>query len=312
MDATHKRAALGRGLDALFGETDGAESKTSEDFGADAIAEKATGDLFLTVDLDLVEPNPDQPRKRFEEDELTALSESIRSNGIVQPILVRPSANNPEIYEIVAGERRWRAAQKAGLHQVPIVVKDLDDEKAVAFAIIENVQRADLNAMEESQGYQQLIDRFAYTQDQLAGIVGKSRPHIANMLRLSALPQGVQELLRRGELTAGHGRALVGVSEAESLAKKAVQNGWSVRHLEKVVKTSPKNDGTVRPVSKKKDPDTALLEGELSLALQAGVSIKDRGEKGGDLVISYRTASDRERLVSYFRSVQMPVMAGSD
>ncbi|MEO1330471.1 MAG: ParB/RepB/Spo0J family partition protein [Pseudomonadota bacterium] len=314
MESAQKKAALGRGLDALFGEGGGSEEpiRSALDTGPSSGASRAEIREYQTVDLDLIEPNPDQPRKRFAEEELEELATSIRENGLVQPILARQSPHNPEMFEIVAGERRWRAAQKAGLHQAPIVVRELDDEKALAFAIIENVQRSDLNAMEEAQGYQQLIDRFAYTQDQMASVVGKSRPHIANMLRLNTLPDSIKDRLRAGELSAGHGRALVGVDGSEPLAKKAVDEAWSVRQLEKAVKGGSGKNGGSPFAPKKKDADTALLEGELSLALQAGVSIKDRGEHGGELVISYRTVEDRERLVSYFKNVQMPVMAGTD
>ena len=185
-----------------------------------------------TIDIGRISPNPEQPRRTFTDSSLDELAASIRENGVIQPLIVRKSPHDPDRYEIVAGERRWRAAQRAQLHEVPAIVRDLDDAEVLEIAIVENIQRADLNAMEEAGGYQQLMERFGHTQQALAQALGKSRSHVANFLRLLALPEAVQELVRSGELSAGHARALVTAAEPEALARRIVAEGLSVRQAE--------------------------------------------------------------------------------
>lgn len=313
MDVANKRPALGRGLDALFGEGDVGDGDARATSTPDDTAVKSvTGDeTYQVVSIDLVEPNPTQPRRYFDETDLEELSASIKENGLIQPIIVRRSPNNADLYEIVAGERRWRAAQRASLHEVPVVVRELDDREALAFAIIENVQRADLNAIEEAQGYQQLMEQFQYTQDQLADVVGKSRPHIANTLRLMRLPEEVQVFVRDGRLTAGHARAVLSANSPVDLAERAVARGWSVRQIEQAVKSGSDTKPKTSKSSKVKDADTALLEGELSLALQTTVSIQDRGPRGGDVVISYKSIDDLDRIAAQLKEIGGKVLARS-
>jgi ParB family chromosome partitioning protein len=240
--------------------------------------------------IDLIRRNPNQPRKHFDETELAELADSIRSRGVLQPILVRPIAGGR--FEIVAGERRWRAAQKAGLHSIPGVIRDLDDVEILEIGIIENVQRADLNPLEEAQGYQALIDRFGRTQQDIAEIVGKSRPHIANMLRLLGLPPQIQDMVRDGRLTAGHARAILAAPNPVELAQLAIAQALNVREVERLAQKA-KDDAhgpRVRAASaaSDKDSDTRALEESLSAALGLIVTIDAKGE-GGAVRIAYRT-----------------------
>ena len=227
------------------------------------------------------------PRKDFRDDELTELAESIRSKGLVQPIIVRPIAGG---YEIVAGERRWRAAQKAGLHTVPVIARDLTDKEVLELAIIENVQRADLNAIEEATGYRDLVERFAYSQEQLSEIIGKSRSHVANTLRLLKLPQAVQAMVQEGRLTAGHARALVGRDDAEALARRILDEDLNVRQVEALVQdgaaAATDTSGGGRSV-REKDADTRAFEKELSSVLGLKVEIKRGSGESGNLVIKF-------------------------
>jgi ParB family chromosome partitioning protein len=223
MNVPLQRSRLGRGLASLIGEPTQVESRLP-----------AEGEQRL-VAIDLIRGGSLNPRKDFRDEELAELAESIRSKGLVQPIIVRRDADNAQGFEIVAGERRWRAAQKAGLHAVPVIVRDLTDKEVLELAIIENVQRADLNAIEEAAGYRELIERFEYRQEQLSEIIGKSRAHVANTLRLLKLPESVQALVQNGQLTAGHARALVGRTNAEELAKKIIDEGLNVREVEALV-----------------------------------------------------------------------------
>ena len=265
-----ERAGLGRGLSALMADIDTASRMTNDQDQA------SLGPRTLKrVPIDRINPNPDQPRRRFAQTALDELAASIREKGVIQPLIVRPDPNRPDAYQIVAGERRWRAAQQVQLHELPVVIRDLDDIEVLEIAIIENVQRADLNAMEEAQGYRQLIDRFGHTQEKLAQALGKSRSHIANMMRLLALPDEIQDLVRGGQLTAGHARALLTVNDPMALARKAVANGWSVRDVEKQAK--PRRATTPRHRSRSgsvKDADTAALESDLSAAIGMPVSIE--------------------------------------
>jgi ParB family chromosome partitioning protein len=236
--------------------------------------------------IEQVQRNPSQPRKHFDEAELNELADSIRAHGVLQPILVRPAPNNR--FEIVAGERRWRAAQRAGLHAIPAVIRDLDEVEVLEIGIIENVQRSDLNPIEEAQGYQALIDRFGRTQQDLADVVGKSRPHIANMLRLLTLPEDMLEMVRDGRLSAGHARAILTAPDPRALAKRVIADGLSVREIEKLAQVAKDEKHGIRPPAPPKDADTVALERSISEALGLGVIINDKSG-AGEIRISYRT-----------------------
>ena len=286
------RRRLGRGLAALIGDM-GEPAPAAEARQAPPTAPRRLPVAFLRA-------NPKNPRKAFDGGELDDLAASIREKGVVQPILVRPVAGAGDSYEIIAGERRWRAAQKAGLHDVPVVVQDVSDKEALEIAIIENVQRADLNPLEEALGYQQLVDGHGYTQAQLAEVIGKSRPHIANTLRLLKLPEGVREYLRTGQLSAGHARALVTHPDPESAAKRIVEAGLSVREVEAIA-----GDGAARrPSSRKppeaKDADTRALEKSLSDGLGLAVTI-DHGAGGGEVRIRYRSLEQLDEVCRRLR-----------
>jgi ParB family chromosome partitioning protein len=263
--AEHRRG-LGRGLSALLGEADGGTEVATSD-GRD-------------LPIELIEPNADQPRRDFDEDELEELATSIRERGLLQPILVRPSPGAEGRYQIVAGERRWRAAQRAGLREMPAVVRELDDLMTLEIAIIENVQRVDLNAIEEAFGYRDLIDRFGRTQDEIAQIVGKSRSHVANAIRLLGLPQSVQQDLRAGRLTAGHARALAAAPDPESLARQVLAQGLNVREAEALARQAQKPARATVTARSAKDADTRALEEDLSETLGLRVEIDDRGGSG--------------------------------
>jgi ParB family chromosome partitioning protein len=270
---------LGRGLSSLIGD--------------DAPATRAEpGKGTRTVPVAFLRPNRFQPRKTFGQDELHDLANSIREKGVLQPILVRPIAGEANIFEIVAGERRWRAAQLAKLHDVPVVVREMSDAESLELAIIENVQRADLNAIEEAAAYHELADRFGYTQDRLAQEVGKSRSHIANTLRLLTLPESVKAMVREGKLTAGHARTLVGRADAEARAKQIVHAGLNVREAE--AKAKPKSGGAKRAPGK--DADTKALESSLTNALGLHVEIVHKGNSG-QLRIDYKTLEQLDDLI---------------
>ena len=251
--------------------------------------------------LDLVQRNPGQPRKHFNESELTELANSIRAHGVLQPILVRPIPGGR--YEIVAGERRWRAAQRAGLHAIPAVVRELDEVEVLEIAIIENVQRTDLNPIEEAQGFQALMDRFGRTQQDIADVVGKSRPHIANMLRLLALPEELQDMVRDGRLTAGHARAILTAPDPRALAKRAISEGLNVREIERLAQQAKDERHGPRvstAAADSKNADTRALEQSLSEALGLTVSISDKGG-AGELKVSYRTLEQLDDLCRRLR-----------
>jgi ParB family chromosome partitioning protein len=248
------------------------------------------------VPIENVHPNPDQPRRHFDVDELNDLARSIRSKGIIQPLVVRAHPEKTGEYEIVAGERRWRASQLAQLHELPIVVRKFTDLDVLEIAIIENIQRADLNPIEEAIGYRQLMDKFGHTQEQMAEALGKSRPHIANVLRLLALPKDVQALVINGSLSSGHARALITAPNASDLARVVVARGLSVRQTEKLVKEpkAPSKDRMPRPA---KDADTRALEGDLSAALKMAVSITHNpGQEGGSITIRYKNLEQLDEL----------------
>ena len=240
------RRGMGRGLGAI-------------------LPESASGPDMRELPVDSIDRNPDQPRTNFSSEALEALAESIRASGVVQPLIVRPAGRGK--YEIIAGERRWRAAQMANLHSVPVLIRDLDDGEVIEIAIIENIQRANLNAVEEAQGFRQLMDRFGHTQEKLSEVLGKSRSHIANLLRLLTLPDEVLGYLRDGKLTAGHARALVPADDPAKLARQIIGKGLSVRQAEKLAKPADHKSKNPSKVKAGKDADTKALEDELARVL---------------------------------------------
>lgn len=277
MNDNTKPSRLGRGLAALIGDMASAEGAR--------VAESGAAGKRLPVDF--IVANATNPRRDFDADQLEELTASIREKGVMQPLLVRPT-RDPNQFEIIAGERRWRAAQKAGLHEVPVIVREVDDREALELAIIENVQRVDLNPLEEAQGYGQLIEQFSYTQQDLAQVIGKSRSHVANTLRLLRLPEGVRSMLARGELTAGHARTLITAEDPAGLARRIVSDGLSVREAEAMSQQRPGAKRRAPETKAGKDPDTVALERRLSDALGLMVAIDHKGE-GGRLEIRYRT-----------------------
>lgn len=276
------KSRLGRGLAALIGD----EAAVSL---GDEAAPLPRG--VREVPIEFLRANPFQPRQIFRPGDLDDLTESIREKGILQPIVVRPApGGDGNAFEIVAGERRWRAAQAAQLHNVPILIKELSDSESLEIAIIENVQRADLNSIEEAAGYKRLVDQFAYTQDQLSKMIGKSRSHVANTLRLLTLPEEVQSLISDGALSAGHGRALIGHPDAAVLAREIAKKGLSVREAEALTrKPAAKKSGSPGARAKIKDADTRELEHNITNALGLAVSIDHKGEKGGTVTVTYKT-----------------------
>jgi ParB family chromosome partitioning protein len=266
---------LGRGLAALIG----------DDADEDVVMDEARG--FRRIPIELLHPNPHNPRRRFEAGDLDELVQSIRAQGVLQPLIVRPRSDG-QSYEIVAGERRWRAAQWVPLHEVPALVRDFTDGEALEIALIENVQRADLNAIEEAQGYAQLIEHFGYTQQQLASSISKSRSHIANSLRLLSLPDEVKVHLETGALTAGHARTLVASAAPAEFAQEIIRLGLSVREAERLTQdVQHKQRRPRRPP--RPNADTRDLERRLGEALGLKIEIVDRGDAGGRLTIHYRT-----------------------
>ncbi|PBB97518.1 ParB/RepB/Spo0J family partition protein [Mesorhizobium sp. WSM3862] len=288
MSEDQSRKRLGRGLAALIGEIDrpAAPEKPS------AVA--ADG----KVPIEFVSPNPKNPRRHFGDAELTDLAQSIREHGVVQPVVARPSPSQPGRYEIIAGERRWRAAQRAGLTEIPLIVRDVNDRTALELAIIENVQRADLNPVEEAQGYQQLIDEHGYTQADLGQVIGKSRSHVANTLRLLKLPDVIRDMLVDGALSAGHARTLVTAGDPAGLAKRIVEEGLSVRQAEALAQMpAGPTPAKVRsaPSAPEKDPDTLALEKLMTDTIGMIVSIEHKA-KGGTLRVDYRSLDQLDEL----------------
>jgi ParB family chromosome partitioning protein len=245
--------------------------------------------------IELISPNPRNPRRRFADEELADLSRSIREHGVVQPVVVRPAQAGGR-YEIIAGERRWRAAQLAGKTEIPAIIRDVSDREALELAIVENIQRADLDPVEEATGFQQLIDDHGYTQADLGEVIGKSRSHVANTLRLLKLPEGVRAMLVDGALSAGHARALITASDPAALARRIVEGGLSVRQAEALAQ-EPVRDGTRKATAERpeKDPDTVALEKLLSDVTGLGVAISHK-RKGGEVRIAYRTLEQLDDL----------------
>lgn len=290
MNESASRNRLGRGLAALIGDMDKPAGGQAKPVVADGKAP-----------IELVIANPHNPRRRFNDDELGELAQSIREHGIVQPVVVRPSPSVPDHYEIVAGERRWRAAQKAGLTSIPVLIREVDDKAALELAIIENVQRADLNAMEEAQGYQQLIDDHGYTQADLGQVIGKSRSHVANTLRLLKLPEAVSNMVTNGELSAGHARALVNADDPLALARKIVSGNLSVRQAEALAQgAGEEKPERARPRPAEKDSDTLALEKALGDATGLSISINHHGN-GGDMKIVYKSLDQLDELCRRLR-----------
>ncbi len=281
---------LGRGLAALIG--DSADENS--------MLQRARGQR--SVPIEFVRANPLNPRKAFGDDDLAELTDSIREKGIIQPLVVRPKPNMPDVFEIIAGERRWRAAQRAGLHELPVVVLEVGDKEALELAIIENVQRTDLNPLEEAAGYEQLMEQFGYAQTELAKAVGKSRSHVANMMRLSKLPPAVKEMVSAGVLSAGHARALLSVANPEATARKIVEQGLTVRDVERIVQSEAEgfSDGAPRKAKPEKDADTKALEKALSDVIGLHVAI-DHKAGGGVLSIRYTTLDQLDGLCRRLR-----------
>lgn len=285
MENKGERRVLGRGLSALM-----------SDVQLDPVQQAAPRRPDMVVPVERIFPNPDQPRRDFQPEALEDLAASLRQKGVIQPLIVRAKSGG---YEIVAGERRWRAAQIAQLHEVPVIVRDFDDIEVIEIAIIENIQRADLNSIEEALAYRQLMDRFGHTQEKLAEALSKSRSHIANLLRLLTLPDEVQSMVRTGTLSSGHARALITTPDPVALAREVASRGLSVRETEKLVKRAA--DGKpVKAAAKaqpEKDADTRALEGDLSAGLNMAVRIDHEAGTGkGTLSIRYNSLEDLDRL----------------
>lgn len=278
-----EKRGLGRGLSALMADVDLIPSERPAP--------------RQTLPVEQITPNPDQPRRSFAQESLQELADSLRNRGMLQPLIVRPHPADKSLYQIVAGERRWRAAQIAQLHEVPVIVRDLSDTEVLEVAIVENIQRADLNAIEEAASYRQLMDRFGHTQEKLADALNKSRSHIANLLRLLNLPEQVQAWLKEGKLTAGHARALITAANPVELARKVIEKNLSVRETEDLVRrqSEVKSERPAAP-QREKDADTRALESDLAAHLKMKVTINHSGKEGGQLVISYKDLDQLDRL----------------
>ena len=273
------KKGLGRGLSSLIGDSEKIDNKKN-------------------VSISSLVRNKYQPRKKFDETSLEELTNSIRARGIIQPIIVRPSSDNIDQFEIVAGERRWQAAQYAGLHEVPVVVINADNLKTLEFAIVENVQRKDLNPIEEAEGYKRLIDEFSYDQDKVSKFIGKSRAHISNCLRLLTLPQEIIELIIDEKLSQGHAKILVGLDNAVLLAKKIISKKLSVRQTEGLVRVLKSNS---RGSSNRKDPNILNLEEELSNKIGMRVFVKNKKNNTGTITLEYKAADQLDRLVEIIK-----------
>lgn len=279
-----KKSGLGRGLSSLMGEID-----------ADSVATGSAVDPKL-VPVEQLLANPDQPRRSFAPEALKELADSLRSRGVIQPLIVRTHPDDSSLYQIVAGERRWRAAQLAQLHEVPVIIREFSDSEMLEVAIIENIQRADLNAIDEAASYRQLMEKFGHTQEQMADALGKSRSHIANLLRLLNLPQQVQDWVKDGKLTAGHARALITAPDPAQLARQVIDKALSVRDTEKLAKAAAAPKAPKPRKAPAKDADTQALEGDLSAQLKMKVAINHSGQDGGQVVIRYRDLDQLDQL----------------
>lgn len=289
-ESSRKRpSGLGRGLNALFGDV-AVEAPVLASPGSAMRAEPVSGDAVQHVPVGAIRPLPGQPRRHFDETAIAELAESIAARGLLQPIIVRRDSDGSG-FQLVAGERRWRAAQRAGMHQIPALVRDLDDAATYEIALVENIQRQDLNAIEEASAYRKLIEDFGHNQEALAKLVGKSRSHVANLMRLLDLPGGVQALIGDGSLAMGHARALIGVDAAEAIARRVVKEGLSVRAVEALVREG-KGGGRKPPLEYKsmdgrRDPDIVAVERHLSELLGIGVAIHYAGAGKGALTLKF-------------------------
>ncbi len=281
MNLSQKRR-LGRGLAALIGDDDLSNFPQAPQVG------------LRQLPIELLRPSKRNPRKSFTSDEIESLAQSIKMKGVLQPLIVRPVTSGE--FEIVAGERRWRAAQHAQLHEVPVIVRELDDREAFEIALVENIQRSDLNPLEEALGYKLLLESYGYTQQQLAESVGKSRSHIANTLRLITLPEAVQKRIEDGLLTAGHARALVATDDPQAIADEIIKLGMSVRQAEALVRKSANKPGS-KGIQQQKDADTKALETSLARSIGLEVKIDHAGNKGGCLRITYKTLEQLDEVV---------------
>jgi ParB family transcriptional regulator, chromosome partitioning protein len=283
------KRGLGRGLSALMADLD-----LDGPVEAKPIRER------LMVPIEQITANPDQPRRHFEPAALQELADSLRQRGVLQPLIVRKHPNDDSLYQIVAGERRWRAAQMAQLHELPVIIRDLSDTEVLEVAIIENIQRADLNAIEEAASFRQLMDRFGHTQEKLAEALNKSRSHIANLLRLLTLPDQIQDYVKDGKLTAGHARALITADNPAALARRVIESGLSVRETEDLVRrrTEATKDSQKSRAARNgnKDADTRALEADLSAQLKMQVTIDHGKHGGGTISIAYKDLEQLDRL----------------
>ncbi|MGE5503626.1 MAG: ParB/RepB/Spo0J family partition protein [Actinomycetota bacterium] len=299
--AEEKRRNLGRGLSALLGDSAASAiaAVSSATAGADGTRPDSKAKGLRTLPVEQLKPGRYQPRRAFDEERIADLVASVRDKGILQPLLVRPLPDHVGMFEIVAGERRWRAAQRAQLHEVPVIVRELSDKEALEIALVENLQRQDLSPLEEADGYRRLLDDFHHTQEELARAVGKSRSHVANMLRLLALPEPVKAMLENGELSAGHARALLTAADPVGLARQVLARNLNVRQTEKLAAEGAKAKGAGaggRPAGAK-DADTAALERDLTSQLGVKVTIRPMG-KGGELVIHYGSLEQLDDVLS--------------
>ncbi len=307
-----KARGLGRGLAALFGEAAAAEPVATVSAAAASASSVASGPRQIPIEH--LHPNLDQPRRHFEEEALEALAASLKEQGVLQPLMVRPHPDRKGEYQIVAGERRWRAAQRAQLAELPVVIRQLDDRQTLEIGIVENVQREDLSPLEEAEAYQRLTGDFGYSQEQIAQAVGKSRSHIANMQRLLGLPFTIKEMITDGKLSAGHGRALLAAPDPVQLAKEAVQGGWSVREMERRAQQAarPGPSGgkasgrlSARAAGAGKDADTLALERDLTLAIGMKVEIDHQGGSGV-VRLHYNTLEQLDDVIMRLRQTPEP------
>jgi len=280
------KKGLGRGLSSLMGDTETAQTKNTN------IGQETK------IPIANLKPSPSQPRRLFNKNSINELAESIKAKGLVQPLVVRPSPSDANSYEIIAGERRWRAAQIAQLHEVPAVIRNFNDTEALEIAIIENVQRSDLSSIEEAAGYKRLIENHGHTQEDLSGIVGKSRSHIANIVRLLSLPQSIQDMITEGKISSGHARAIMNSAFPEQLAEKIINENLSVRDAENLAKDKK---GIIKKI-KLKDPDTIDLENKISEKLGLTININHKGKKGGSIKIDYKTLDQLEMITQKLKN----------
>ena len=280
------KKGLGRGLSSLMGDTETVQTKNTN------VGQETK------IPIANLKPSPSQPRRLFNKNSINELADSIKAKGLVQPLVVRPSPSDANSYEIIAGERRWRAAQIAQLHEVPVVIRNFNDTEALEVAIIENVQRSDLSPIEEAAGYKRLIENHGHTQEDLSGIVGKSRSHIANIIRLLSLPQSIQDMITEGKISSGHARAIMNSAFPEQLAEKIINENLSVRDAENLAKDKK---GIIKKI-KLKDPDTIDLENKISEKLGLTININHKGKKGGSIKIDYKTLDQLEMITQKLKN----------